>query len=312
MQLATIEVYRPFHDQIVSLKKYDAEQVFNYADPDGNKAARSHVHKLRQTRAAIDKARKEAKQESLDLGRRIDAEAKTLEAEVTPLIERHEKEIKAIEDAAFARESKFNGALQELRLLGLTENCSAADLRDNLAELDSFAMDQETWAEYLTAANTAKAVSHSAILAAIPVAEKREAEAAELAALRAEKEARAKADHEARITTEAAERATKVEREKADAVIKVAEQRERDAIAARERAEREHAAALEAERNKAAKLEADKKAEYDRLERDKMHRANVKVEVIKALALSGISSVDADLVFELAAAGNVPHLKVIW
>ena len=58
-----IAAFSEFRSQLATLKHDNSKAVFNYADPKGNKEARSHIYKLRQTKSAVDKVRKEQKQE---------------------------------------------------------------------------------------------------------------------------------------------------------------------------------------------------------------------------------------------------------
>lgn len=60
--VTTIVAYDPFRAQLAQLKEGNAKAVFNYRDPIGNKEARSHVYKLRQTKSAVDKVRKAEKE----------------------------------------------------------------------------------------------------------------------------------------------------------------------------------------------------------------------------------------------------------
>ena len=74
---SNIAVYDEFRGQLSELRDANAKTVFDYEDPKGNKDARSHVYKLRQTKSAVEMARKEEKAESLAYGRRVDEQAQT-------------------------------------------------------------------------------------------------------------------------------------------------------------------------------------------------------------------------------------------
>lgn len=57
-----ISAYDPFRAQLAELKTNNEKAVFNYEDPAGNKEARSHIYKLRKTKSAVDRVRKDQKQ----------------------------------------------------------------------------------------------------------------------------------------------------------------------------------------------------------------------------------------------------------
>ena len=93
-----IVAYNEFRGQLAELKANNAALVFDYANPLGNKAARSHVYKLRQTKAAVDKVRKAEKEASLERGRKVDAEAKEIMSEIEAMIDIHQKPLDEIEE----------------------------------------------------------------------------------------------------------------------------------------------------------------------------------------------------------------------
>jgi len=59
--VSIVAAYTPFYAKLAALEKENSELVFSYEDPRGNKEARSHVYKLRQTKGALERKRKEAK-----------------------------------------------------------------------------------------------------------------------------------------------------------------------------------------------------------------------------------------------------------
>ena len=61
-----IAAFSEFRSQLATLKHDNSKAVFNYADPKGNKEARSHIYKLRQTKSGVDKVRKEQKRREAD------------------------------------------------------------------------------------------------------------------------------------------------------------------------------------------------------------------------------------------------------
>jgi colicin import membrane protein len=95
--LNAVELYSDFRKQLDGLKSSSNALVFDYASPKGNKEARSHVFSLRKVGASLEKARKEAKSAALEYGRLVDSKAKEIDAEITTLIDVHDKPLREIE-----------------------------------------------------------------------------------------------------------------------------------------------------------------------------------------------------------------------
>lgn len=130
----------------------------------------------------------------------------------------------------------------------------------------------DDWEEFQSRAIVEKDKVLSACRAALIAAEKLEAEQAELARMREEAEARAKAEHEQRIADEAAARA------KAQAEAQAKAQRE--ALEA-EKAELERQAELSAQREAQAKAQAERAAQ-DALAREAKAKAQAQAEAEQA------------------------------
>ncbi len=114
-----------FNEVTATLAEYKAENaklVFNYADPEGEKQARSHISKLRKVKTLISNVHKEAKADALAFGRRLDGKKNELTAEVEGMIAVHKEPLDAIEAekqvAIDAEKEKFEEA-EEKRLLEL-------------------------------------------------------------------------------------------------------------------------------------------------------------------------------------------------
>jgi hypothetical protein len=203
-QIQPIAVYEPFKAQIIELKKFDAEKSFDYETPSGNKEARSHVYKLRQTRSAVEKARKEAKAESLNLGRRIDAEAKAIDAEIEALIERHDSKLREIENRETVRTSAIQKKIEDISSCGVVIGLSSTELKTNLSILEAIVIDA-SFEEFAPQAVTTRDTCLQVVRDAIVTAEKAEADKAELDRLRAEKAALDKAAREKEVAEAAVE-----------------------------------------------------------------------------------------------------------
>ncbi len=121
-----------------SFRKENANLVFDYGDPQGNKDARSHIFKLRKIKTIIADIHKETKAEALGVCRMLDAEKKALTAKVNGWIDVHYKPVKEIEDReAKAAAVKANAKrLEQIRIEA--ERAAETERRENeLAEKEA-------------------------------------------------------------------------------------------------------------------------------------------------------------------------------
>ena len=89
-----------FDEVAATLAKYKAENeklVFDYADPEGEKQARSHIAKLRKAKTKISDVHKDAKAEALEVCRALDGKKRELIGEVEGMIAVHKEPLDAIE-----------------------------------------------------------------------------------------------------------------------------------------------------------------------------------------------------------------------
>lgn len=330
-----ITAFNEFKSQLVELKTSNSKAVFDYESPKGNKEARSHIYKLRQTKSAVESARKEAKDAALQYGREVDSKAKELKAEIDNMISVHEQPLKEIED----REEKRVQAHKD-RIAKFSEHealCHDADsetIGSMLADFESVVID-DSFEEFQSAAAIAKDQALTALKERLEARKKYEDEQAELERLRKEKEDREKKDREERIAREAAEKAMREAKEREEREAKEREERaERERLerekqeaerkaelerAQREKAEAEQRAALaekqakeKAERELAEKQERERK-EAEAREANKRHKAKINNQALKALvSKSGISQEQAKSVVESIAKGEIPNVSISY
>ncbi len=254
-------------------------------DVDGAKVARGALKKVR---CAVETKRKEEKADSLKLGRAIDAVAGIITNVVEPVEAAMEKIEKAEElKAQAAKLERANRRREELAAIG--------GIVPDAMLLNE--MTDAAWVDYIAGAKLAKERRDAdAAKLAAETAAREEARKAEEARLRAENERLAKVAHEAeqaRLQAEAAARkerealaaeAAKAAREAREAQEKVesaarAEREKLEAEAAKERQARE---ALETEA-RVRELEAKRKADAEKRAAAKAARAPDK-EKLLALA----------------------------
>lgn len=271
-----IAVYKPYRNQLAEMKKNNASLLFDYESPAGNKDARSHVFKLRKTKAAVEGARKDEKAASLEYGRKVDAEAKEITAEIEAMIDVHQSVLDEIEQREKKRIDDINA---RIALLVMYQQCAGHDSSETTVALENLKaiVVDESYGELQLEAHKAKALAIQAQEGQHAVALKSEAETAELERLRKEAALRAQQDYEASIRKDAADKAKAEAEEKARRDNEAATARakaEADAITARAKADAEAAerARKEAE-GRAEKAEADRIAAEVKAKQDAIDAA---------------------------------------
>lgn len=192
-----IVAYDPFREQLNELKKANETIVFDYESEAGNKDARSHVAKLRKSKSAVEKKRKEIKAPVLERASVIDTEAKEIIAEVESMIEVHVKPLEAVEAKEQARKDQLERKVQDISGMGNVVGRNAEQIRAAMNDLEAMEITVEDYAEFAADAMRAREDALGIINVQLPIVEKAEADAKELAELRAKaKEAKEKLEEE--------------------------------------------------------------------------------------------------------------------
>lgn len=334
-----IAVYAEFRAQLGELRELNASTMFDYEDPKGNKDARSHVYKLRQTKSAVDAARKKEKAESLAYGRRVDEQAKEIIAEIEKMIEVHAKPLEEIEQREKDRIERYKADLAEIegggqRAMEEWQELPLDAMKDRLAEIEAESISEDRWEEFALLAAQAKESAIVSLREAIAKREAYDAEQAELERLRAEVVEREQKERDERIAREAEERARREAEEqrkrdqqeaeaKAKAEREASERRELELKLAAEKAEREKAeaeqraatAAKEAEermRREAADRAVKEAAEAEAREANKKHRAATNRAAVAALVKGGLPEDAAKQAITLIAQRAVPNVSISY
>lgn len=343
----TVAAYQPFYAQLEELEKNNTAIAFDYESAKGNKEARSHVYKLRQSKAALGKTRKEEKAESLRVGKAIDTEAKEIESRIEAMIAVHQVKLDEIEKRELDRVAAIKARLTALS--EIHHEGKAADYRYHLATLEQVKID-DSWQEFAVEAAQAKDASIAKHRELLVAREKADAEAAELESLRKAAAEREQRDRDEKIAQEAAAKALRdaelkqqQERDaaakaiaeseaKAKAEREASERRElqlkldaenaerrrleseqkakQDAIDAEAKAEREKQAAIEAERNRVAEAEAQAAREQAKREADTKHKASINRSALAAMVENGIGEECAKNCIKLIASGKIPNVEI--
>lgn len=292
----------------------------------GRKQIASFAFKIAKSKTAIEEVGAELAKEAKELPKRIDANRKYIK----DTLDAWRDEVRQpVTDWETAEEARVNFIKSELAELAATiadpdwTTRSSECLRDRLRELGRLEVSDAVFAEYLGAAKELASRATTVLTERIAAAEKREAEAAELARLRAEAEERARKDREAEIARKAAEQAVFAAEAKAEAERLAAQKREDDLKAAAAKAEQdrkdaeqraadaEKAAKEQAERDAKAKADAEE-AERLRREADTAHRAKINREALAALVTGGIDETIAKQVLTLIIKREIPHVSISY
>ena len=174
---------------ITKAKAENEKLVFDYADPDGEHEARSHIANLRKVKTKIGNVHKEAKAESRAFGLRLDGKKNELIGEVEGMIAVHKDPLDAIEaekQAAIDAEKKRLERVEERRLLDLEAREAA------VKEKEEKAAKEKADTERIERENQIAAQAAEAAKAETEARAKAEAVAKELAERKAKEQAEAK------------------------------------------------------------------------------------------------------------------------
>lgn len=324
-----LAVYNQFRRELARFKDENAKTHFEYADPKGNREARSHVYKLRQSKAAVEKARQAEKAASLEYGRKVDAEAKEIIAEIEQMIEVHQKPLEEIEEKERDRVERVGRTLDDIRsAMAVPFGATALSIAATIDRVQGIVIDPD-FRERTAEAEELKATTIATLGSHLDAARRREAADAELERMRreaAEREERERQDKAAREAEQeaarlAAEQAEKQKQEVARAAEIAAQaerdraaQQERDRKAAAELAERRAAEAVQAERQRVkAEAEAQAAAEAKR-EANKKHQTKIHGEIIAAIKKQNWPLTEDQIKALIIAIrqGDIPHISISY
>lgn len=349
--MSGVELFAPgkYRDILDGYKAEVRSVPVDISTPKGREECASLAYSVGKTKNAIDKKRKALVEDEKKRLKAIDAEGSRIWDELEDLQKEVRKPLTDWENYEKDRVAAHEHALTSIpegAYYGATE--TSQEIKFRLEYLsDLFA--SRDWQEFKNRAKQAIDAEIVRTQGILTTLQKREAEAEELAKLRAEQIAREQCERDERIAQEArvkAEQAAEVERKRieqekfqAEARAKEAEARER---AAAEQAERDRIAAVEAEKQHIAKAEADRvaaeerharekaeaikaerarqeadakriKEEAEARERNKQHAAKINREVRDAIAsCADINDEQATRIVLAIAKGLIPHCKVAY
>lgn len=276
----------------------------------GRDAIASIAYKVARSKTALDNVGKELVAELKDVPKKIDAERKRVRDTLDSWQEEVRRPLNEWQAAEDARVDRHNDGIEWFRLRAEeNSDLDALELNASIAEVEGKIVD-ESWQEFEAEAHRIKARALASLKEALEKRVKADNEAAELARLRQEAEARAEADRIAeaqRVAVEAERQRVEKERreqqEESDRLVRKAElereqaridreqaelrsqQAERDRVAAEERAEQQRIESQKlAEQERIAANERQKRAE-EKARQDEIDRQQRAADLVERLRL---------------------------
>lgn len=319
-----LAVFNEFESQLDDLEVKNNQAVFDYADEQGNKEARSHVHSLRKSKAAIEELRKSAKKQSLEYGRALDAKGTELKSRLETMIDVHYGPILEIEEKEAARVEDIQRRLQIIREdATIHADKSSAEIGSAIKEAEEQLVTEKLFSEFFEEAKMVKAYALSELDTQFKAQKQKEDEAAELERLRKEDEERKQRENEERIRKEAQEKAEREAEEKAE-VERQREQRENEAreLAQKERDEKAAKELQEANERteKAAQEERDRIAQEqaDAEEAQKKRTENTRIRntainrAVASFVSCGLSEKSAKAAVRAIEEHRIPAIEITF
>lgn len=278
-------------DLLAEIRKQIDEREVDLTTKKGREAVTGLSSSISRRKASIEEAGKARTEEWRKRTAAVNAIKKRAEDELGTLRDLARAPLNKWEKEQKERDDRIAAQIEWLDRAGnIPVGASLADV-DKALEGLARAKEQiteENFGEFTARALNAYRKAHDTLSEARPRIEKDEADRAELAALRAEREAEEKAKREAE--------AARLREEQEKLVAESA------AARAKEEAERER-----------LRAEAAQKAEADRRARDFENRERVKGEILDALTTGhGLvgSRASASRIFEAIAEGKIPHVTI--
>ncbi|AII27762.1 hypothetical protein B9J07_12855 [Sinorhizobium sp. LM21] len=321
--VATFTDEKAFEDLYEKIVKKVGEHVPDVSTKAGRDAIASLAYKVARTKTTLDKQGKDLTEEWRKNTSKVNATRNTISDRLEALQKTVRKPLTDWEIAEDARIAKHQAALDKLLSYVTLTVQPSEELRAMVAAVDATVVD-DSWDEFRDRAELAKADALAALRRLVDIAEKQEADARELAELRAEREAREAAEQAKRDEEERAEQERQAEEQrKADAERierEAREQAERDAQARIDAAEREAREANERaeraaadERQRIADEQAAQLVEQQRREADIEHRRKINNTVVNALvACAEISPDQAKKIVAHLVSGLIPNVTFTY
>lgn len=335
-------------DSMIEMVEKEAASLssFDIATKKGRDEIKSAAYKVACSKAPIKNLASELKEESKKLIDGVNSEWNRYEKAMDALRDKIRKPVDEIEEREAtilkARQDRLAEIENLPNIIPFYEFSKPSDACRTALKKAEQLIEFDNWGDFEFAAKTAFKKVSDFLNKKIVDCEKAEADAAELAQLKKEKEEREKKDREEQIAKDAAEKATKeaAQREqKAKDDAKAAEDRAKEAerlaieqaekaelarIAAekkaKEDAEKAAVEAVEKERLRIAEEKRKEEEAAEKREANKRHCAKILNEAAQAIAkiLNELELQECDFetidkkIVKAIAKGEVPHVKIIY
>lgn len=275
-----------------------------------------------KSKSAVEKPGRDYLRRLKEMPKVVEAELREFVTEMDALRDQVRQPLTDWQAAEDARVDGHNTAMDRIRWQAQdTDGLTAEDLASRIEQVTAIPMD-ESWQEFLPEAAQVKDQTLAKLRGLLAQRQQYEAEQAELARLRAEAEARAKADHEAAIAREAAERVHREAEQKAQAERNAAAKREqdlKDQAAAQERAAENQRLQLQlqaeqaeraAEQVETSRVAAEQRAEQQRIDAEVRQARAVEQARLDELARQQAAAAEAVRQEKLRAADTAHKGKI--
>lgn len=297
----------------------------------GRDAVASQAFKVTKSKTYLEGIGKKLADEQKEIPKKIDATRRqvreyleALAAEVRRPLTEWEAEQARIEAERQARLQAISDRIERIRAAGRVEfGTSAMELCGRIEALNADVLTPELYGDRTEEAEQLRAQVLADLEQKHQEQLQREAEAAELARLRAEAAAREQQEREQRIAREAAERAQREAQEEADRKVReaqeAAERAEHERQQAQQRAEQaeresqaraEQAAELERQRIEDEQRQAAEEAA--RREADRDHRKAINTAALQAFIAGGLTEEAARQAVTLIAQRRIPAVSIAY
>lgn len=296
---------------IESVRRQALAFVPDISSRKGREEIKSLAYRVARSKTALDAHGKSMVEDEKKKIAIVDARRKKICDAFDALKEQVRAPLTEWEDAEKARVAQAEAFIKSLADVSLNGN--AAELQAKLRNFITIELTGRDLREFQAAAEEAYSLKLAQLQAAYSAALQAEADAAELAELRKMKAEKEKADREAKIAAEAAEKAKAEAEAKAKIEAEAAERSAKAKAEAELAEERRRAVAAEAELKRQQDAKAAEEAEAKRRATDFEHKASVNARAADALISGcGLTETKAKQVIQAIAAGMVPGIQVIY
>lgn len=319
---------------IEAVKAENSNVEYDLSTATSRKAIASRAYAIARKKTALDDAGKKVKDEAQQRVNAVNDMRRRANESLSEIQESVREPLTRWETQESARVESCKAIIEELKQCAIvTVEDTSKTVSARLNRVESIEITESDFQELADIAFHHRSAALAALRNAVAMLTRQEEERAELAKLRAEREAHEKAEQERvereRAEQEARARQEQIKRDRVEAEKRAAEQARVDAerkameeIAAKERAHQEELARLKAESDRKERerhaAEVKAKAEREHREReearrreDQEHRARIMGAAKEAIIEHGsVPEAKARQIVLAIAGGSIPHINI--